>query len=59
MEAKEKLDVLFKHKHEFTTYSTLLYSSRNAFVERMKSIVLFNDFVIWYDCISGFYMNEV
>ena len=59
METKRKLDVLFKHKHEFTTYSTLLYSSWNTFVDKKKSIVLFNDAVVLYECISGFYMNEV
>jgi len=59
MEARENLGVHFKHKLEFTTYNTLLYSSRNTYVERKKRIVLFNDAPIWYDCISGFYMNEV
>jgi hypothetical protein len=61
MEAKGVLGIHFKNKHVFTTYSTLLllYSSRNTFVERKKSIVLFNDAVICYNCISGCYMNEV
>ena len=51
MEARGNMGVLFKHKFEFMTYSTLLYSSRNTYVERKKRIVLFNDALVGYDCI--------
>jgi len=59
MDAKGKLGVLFKHKNEFTTYSTLLYSSWNTYIERKKGIVFVNNALVWYDCVWGFYMNEV
>jgi hypothetical protein len=48
----------YARSNESQKYSTLLYSSWNTFIKKKKK-VLFNDVIIRYDCISGFYMKEV